>query len=267
MKFIPISAITGDNVLNEVSSERCGWWKEMHTTGGHNTSTPTLISTLNSLTVEGRNAEGPLRVPCLDRYFERGCVVLAKVESGTLRVGDEVVIMPTRKRAKVEEVVIGDQKVRSAKPGENVYLKLPVGVEDIQKGYVICSALSLCPAVVEIKVQLALVDMLEHRPVFTPGYDAVMHVHTVEIEVTCVRLISVMDKGKAMARPYARNGQVCTARLAMPLHTCMEVFERMPALGRVTLRDEGRTIAIGKILELYRDKPAASASSSTSGAK
>jgi peptide chain release factor subunit 3 len=260
VKFLPISALSGANVRDEVAEDKCKWWKECYTSGAHNTSTPTLISTLNALTIEGRNAEGPLRVPCLDRYFERGTVVLGKVESGTLRVGDEVTIMPTRKKAKVDEVVIGESKVRAAKPGENVLFKLnQVGPEDIQKGYVICTAPRLCPAVLDIKVQLALVEMLEHRPVFTPGYEAVMHIHTVEIEVTCVRLLSVMVNGKALARPYARNGQICTARLSMPLHTCMEVFDRMPALGRVTLRDEGRTIAIGKILELYRDKPAVAA--------
>lgn len=255
VKFVPISGLSGDNVLNEVSATKCPWWKEMYTTGTHNTSQPTLLSILDSLTIPDRNAEGPLRIPCLDRYFERGCVILGKVESGTIRVGDEITIMPTRKKAKVEEVLIGDIKVKSAKPGENVLIKLPVNVEDIQKGYVICTAVNLCPAVREIKVQLALVEMLEHRPIFTSGYDAVMHVHTCEIEVTCVRLISVVDKGKALARPYARQGQVCVAKLSMPLNTCMETFERMAALGRLTLRDEGRTIAIGKILELYKDKP------------
>jgi peptide chain release factor subunit 3 len=220
-----------------------------------------LISTLNSLKVEGRNPDGPLRIPVLDRYFERGTVILGKVESGTLRVGEEIVIMPTRKKVKIEEIFIGDLKVKSAKPGENVLIRILVGVEDIQKGYVLSSMSSLCPAVKQIKVQLALVDMLEHRPVFTPGYDCVMHVHTVEIEVTCTQLISVLDKGKTLTRPYARNGQVCIAKLTMPLNTCMETFERMPALGRVTLRDEGRTIAIGKIVELYREKPPAASGS------
>jgi len=260
VKFIPISGLSGDNVLNEVSSAKCPWWKEMYSGGVHNTTQPTLLSILDSLTIPNRNPDGPLRVPCLDRYFERGCVVLGKVESGTLRVGDEIVIMPTRKKARVEEVVIGDVKVRAAKPGENVLIKLAVNVEDIQKGYVISSASGLCPAVREIKVQLALVEMLDHRPIFTSGYDAVMHVHTVEIEVTCVKLLSVLEKGKALPRPYARQGQVCVAKLAMPLNTCMETFERMAALGRLTLRDEGRTIAIGKILELYKDKAAVTAS-------
>jgi peptide chain release factor subunit 3 len=250
VKFIPISGLNGDNILREVPPEKCPWWKEYYTTGAHNTPLPTLLSTLDALAITGRNADGPLRIPCLDRYFERGCVVLGKVESGTLRVGDTILIAPTKKTAKVEEIVIDETPVRAAKPGENVLIRFQINVEDIQKGYVLCRPNQICPAVTEIRVQLALVDMLEHRPLFTPGYEAVMHVHTVEIEVNCVELVAVIDKGRQVKRPFARTGQGCIARLVMPLHTCMETFDAFPSLGRLTLRDEGRTIAIGKIIEL-----------------
>jgi peptide chain release factor subunit 3 len=252
VKFIPISGLGGDNVKDEVKPEKCNWWKNMYTTGAHNTTNPTLLSCLDSLALTGRNPDGPLRIPVLDRYFERGCVVMGKVESGTLRMDDEIIIAPTKKKAKVEGIYVGEAKVRSAKPGENVLIKFSINVEDVQKGYVLSSASNVCPAVVKVKVQLALVDMLEHRPIFSPGYEAVMHVHTVEIEVTCSSLVSVIDKGKQMKRPYARQGQQCVAVLTLPLHTCMETFADMPALGRLTLRDEGKTIAIGKIMELAK---------------
>jgi peptide chain release factor subunit 3 len=253
VKFIPISGLGGDNVKEEVKAEKCAWWKAKYTAGEHNTTTPTLLGTLDALTISGRNPDGPLRIPCLDRYLERGCVVMGKVESGTLRMDDEVVIAPTKKRAKVEAIYIGDDKVRSAKPGENVLIKFNINVEDVQKGYVLSSASNVCPAVTVIKVQLALVDMLDHRPIFSPGYEAVMHVHTVEIEVTCTELVSVIDsKGKQMKRPFARQGQMCMALLTLPLNTCMETFATMPALGRLTLRDEGKTIAIGKIVDLVK---------------
>lgn len=255
VKFIPISAIGGDNVLNEVADSKCSWWKKYYTEGTHNTSTPTLLSTLDQLKMSGRNPTGPLRIPCLDRYLERGCVVLGKVESGTLRMDDEITIAPTKKKAKVDAIYIGETKVRSAKPGENVLIKFTINVEDIQKGYVLCSANSICPAVTEVRVQLALVDMLEHRPIFSPGYEAVMHVHTVEIEVTCSALVAVIDKGKQMRRPYARQGQQCIAHLLLPISTCMEAFDVIQALGRVTIRDEGKTIAIGKIISLIKVAP------------
>mmetsp|Transcript_23587 Transcript_23587/g.18033 ORF Transcript_23587/g.18033 Transcript_23587/m.18033 type:complete len:603 (+) Transcript_23587:66-1874(+) len=252
VKFLPISGLNGDNIMNEVPSSKCNWWKEMYTTGAHNTSTPTLLSTLDNLAISNRNPDGPLRVPVLDRYLERGCIVMGKVESGTIRVGDEIVFAPTRKRAKVEEIVIVEDRVRSAKPGEDVLLKFSVNVDDVQKGYVLCHSTHIAPAVMEVKVQLALVDMLEHRPLFTPGYEAVMHVHTVEVEVVCSELVAVIDKGKYIKRPFARTSQGCIAKLTMPVTTCMESFENFPSLGRLTLRDEGRTIAIGKIIEVIQ---------------
>ena len=113
-----------------------------------------------------------------------------------------------------------------------------------------CTPANICPGVIEIEVQLLLVEMLEHRPLFSVGYDAVMHVHTVEIEVNCRALTAVIIDGKKTKRPFARTGQQCICVLTMPLHTCMETFENFPSMARITLRDEGRTIGIGKILRL-----------------
>jgi peptide chain release factor subunit 3 len=79
-----------------------------------------------------------------------------------------------------------------------------------------------------------------------------MHVHTVEIECVCSTLVAVIDKGKQMKRPFARQGQQCIAHITLPISTCMETFEAFSSLGRVTLRDEGKTIAIGKIIGLVK---------------
>ena len=81
VKFLPIAGLQGDNILKEVDEARCPWWKGMYTTGAHNTTTPTLLCTLDSLRISGRDANAPLRIPCLDRYFERGCVVMGKVRT------------------------------------------------------------------------------------------------------------------------------------------------------------------------------------------
>jgi translation elongation factor EF-1alpha len=43
--------------------------------------------------------------------------------------------MPTRNQYEVQSILINDLAVRSAKPGENVKIKLAgAGVEDVQKG-------------------------------------------------------------------------------------------------------------------------------------
>jgi len=252
VRFIPISALTGANIQNEVSPDVCPWWAGKVAEGAHNTTTSTLLQTLDSLTISGRDPDAPLRVPVIDRYFERGLVTMGKVEVGMLRMGDQITIAPTKKQAVVEAIYVDDKKVRNAKPGENVLIKLGANMEDVQRGFVLCSPSSLCPAVHEVQVQLALVDLLEHRPLFSPGYECVMHIHTAEVEVTCVRLVSIIVSQKHVRKPFAKQGQVCVAILSMPFSTCMEPFDTTQALGRITLRDEGQTIAIGKVLKLVR---------------
>ena len=255
IRFVPISGLTGANVLHEVSADVCPWWRECYTASpaANSTDTPTLISTLDALEIEDRDASAPLRIPVLDKYMERGCIVMGKVETGVVRVGDEVVFRPTRKKATVEAIYSDDKRLRFACPGENVLLKFSVNSEDVQKGYVISSLHKMCPAVREFVVKLDLVDLVEHRPVFTSGYDCVMHLHTTEVEVTCVTLLSVVDeKGVETNKRFARQGESCVARMITPLTTCMDTIKNNAALGRVTLRDEGRTIAIGEVIKLIK---------------
>ena len=256
VKFLPISALTGANVNVEVKSEICPWWKGLYTTDQHNTSSGTLLDLLDSFSISGRNAANPLRIPVLDRYYERGTVVLGKVESGTLTMGDEIAIAPTKKNVKCEAIFINEEKVRSAKPGENVLIKFNTPVEDFQKGFVLCHRASICPTPRVFTLQLFLVELLEHRPIFSPGYEAVLHIHTLEIEVQVVELVCIIDPtGKKTTRPFAKTGQQCVVKVRVlnDLNTCLEKFDDFPALGRATLRDEGRTIAIGKVVGINKD--------------
>ena len=217
-----------------------------------------MIGCLDKLTIEGRSAESPVRIPVLDRFYERGTMVMGKVESGRIAKGMKLTIMPTKQEVKVEQVYVNETTpVFSAKPGENVSFKVSgAAIEEICKGFVLCSA-PVCRAVNKFTCQLALVELLEHRPIFTSGYTCMLHAHTCETEVTCSKLLSqvnakVKPKPGAPPRPicFAKQGAVVIAQLSVPETICLEVFEDMNQLGRFTLRDEGKSIAIGKIISL-----------------
>lgn len=51
-----------------------------------------------------------------------------------------------------------------------------------------------------------------------------------------------------------KQDQVCIARLRTAGTICLETFKDFPQMGRFTLRDEGKTIAIGKVLKLVPEK-------------
>lgn len=49
---------------------------------------------------------------------------------------------------------------------------------------------------------------------------------------------------------FAKSAGIVVVRIQVEKPICVELFENVPQLGRFTLRDEGRTIAIGKIIKL-----------------
>lgn len=75
--FVPVSGLSGDNIKDPVSKSVCNWYQG-----------PTLLEILDDLELPPRNAEGPLRIPVLDKMRDRGTVIFGKVESGTVKVGD-----------------------------------------------------------------------------------------------------------------------------------------------------------------------------------
>eukprot|EP00959_Pyramimonas_sp_CCMP1952_P460740 9480388-Pyramimonas_sp.AAC.1 len=75
---------------------------------------------------------------------------------------------------------------------------------------------------------------------------------TEEIEVT--KLLHQIDpKTKHPMKkktPFVKSGSIVVCRIALALPCLVEKFSNYPQLGRFTLRDEGKTIAIGKVMAL-----------------
>mmetsp|Transcript_19036 Transcript_19036/g.45981 ORF Transcript_19036/g.45981 Transcript_19036/m.45981 type:complete len:599 (+) Transcript_19036:219-2015(+) len=252
VKFIPISGLAGSNVKEEVDPSICPWWKECWTTGANNTSAPTLLGLLDSVEIQGRDPKAPLRIPILDRYVDRGTIAMGKVESGIIRPGMKVTLMPTRNKYKVDSVWANEDPVAGARPGENVLVKLSgAGTEDVQKGFVMCTD-PPCRAVDKLIVQLWVSEMPENTRIMTAGFQAVFHAHCCEEECSITKIFETTNaKGQVIkgARFATINMKViCMLELARSVP--VETYDDYPFLGRFTLRTEGKTIAIGKITKL-----------------
>ena len=60
-------------------------------------SGPSVIELLDSLDTLNRSAEGPVRLPILDKFKEHGITtIFGKLESGTLIKGNSLTIMPNK---------------------------------------------------------------------------------------------------------------------------------------------------------------------------
>lgn len=242
--FLPVSAFSGANLKDPVKKEECDWY-----TG------PPLLEYLDNLSLGDRKISESLKLPVSEKYSDMGTYVVGKLESGKVKKGESLVLMPNRTPVEVLGLYNEtDEEVPAAISGDNVRVKLKgVDVEEVQSGFVLTDPREPVNVVTRFEAQLAI---LEHRNIICAGYSAVMHVHTLSEEVTLQALLHYYDKktGKKSRKgpQFAKKGMKVIALIQTTAPICLERFKDYPQLGRFTLRDEGKTIAIGKVTKLIQ---------------
>ena len=145
---------------------------------------------LDTLPAMERNKDSPLRLPILSKYKDMGTTIEGKVEQGTVKPGDKLWVMPNRVPVEVLNVWLDQDEVSYLVGGENARIKLKdISDEDIQPGYVLSPRAALaCPTVRRFEVQLAVVELLEHKSIFSAGYTAILHVHAIAEECVILKI-------------------------------------------------------------------------------
>lgn len=146
-------------------------------------SGPSFLEHMDHMPMVDRKINAPLMLPVSEKYKDMGTIVVGKVESGRLRKGDTLTLMPNKDVVDVAAIYNEmEEEVESALCGDNVRIRLRgVDDEDISPGYVLTSPDKPIHAVRHFEAQLAI---LEHKSIICAGYSAVMHVHTLAEEVT-----------------------------------------------------------------------------------
>jgi len=62
---------------------------------------------LETLPLEKRFPDGPLRIPILDKMKDKDLIVHGKVENGTIKLGDKLAMMPSGVPAQVMGLLDG----------------------------------------------------------------------------------------------------------------------------------------------------------------
>lgn len=240
--YVPLSGYTGENIKNRVESKTCPWYEGK-----------SLLDELDDLPPLNRDEEGALRLPIVDSYkFQGGVHVLGKLETGTLKINQKLIIQPIGLPVQVTGIIINENEVEMARPGENLTVALK-GVEDgqIHSGFVLSSTEDLCPSSQKFDAKIVITELLLHKPLMTKGYSGILHIHSATIECEIVDIMREYNKktGKVAKKrpPFIKSGAIADVRIELENSVCMEPFEVRAQLGRFTIRDEGKTVAIGKI--------------------
>ncbi|EAN31866.1 Elongation factor Tu GTP binding domain protein [Theileria parva strain Muguga] len=254
LSFVPISGLLGQNLIDHISDVNYKHYDK--NAAWYDTSMPTLFQLLDNVPTLESDENAPLRIPVIDTYRENGLVCLGKVESGVVKTGQNCVVVPNKSRSKVTNIYFESDEYSYAKVGENIRIRLSTtDEENVSKGSVICNLESPCPVVLEFTALISIIDLLEHRPLVSSGYYCMFHAHCVAAEVKFLKLLETVDKATKKKKPnpvFVSNNSIVTAHLLVTPAACLEKFADCPQLGRFTLRDEDKTIGIGKVLEILK---------------
>ena len=126
---------------------------------------------------------------------------------------------------------------------------------ELKKGYLLCDPQDKCHVAFEFLAEMLVVELLEHKPLITAGYDCVIHIHTAVTDCSIAQVEGVIDPNtrKKVKTPFGKVGSRMIVRIRCHEEICVETFKDMPQMGRFTLRDEGRTIALGKVTQVFAD--------------
>lgn len=239
--FMPISGFTGANLLNPPNPSDCSWYNG-----------PTLLHHLNQMSLPERKSESFLLMPVSGKYRDMGVIVTGKIESGQVRKGQTILVMPNRHMAEILGISIEESDVQFASAGDNVRLKLKgIEEEEVSTGFVLCDPSRPVKSGTIFTAQIALQNI---KNIVAPGYKAVLHIHTCSEEATIIGFEAIYDKKTKEKMPmkarFAKQGDVVEARIECQGIVCMESVSDCDSLGRFTLRDEGKTIAVGRVLKV-----------------
>ncbi|KAF2197998.1 hypothetical protein GQ43DRAFT_443738 [Delitschia confertaspora ATCC 74209] len=246
--FMPVSAQTTIGIKDRVPKDLAPWFDG-----------PSLLEYLDNMQTLERKLNAPFMMPIAAKYRDMGTMIEGKIESGVLKKDGKYLMMPNREPVSIS-ALYGEQEdeIPGATCGDQVRIRIRgVEEEDILPGFVLCSAKRPVHCVSAFEAQIVL---LELKSILSAGFNCVLHVHAAQEEVTFAALLHKLEKGtgRKSKRPpgFATKGMSIIARLEVTGAAgaiCVERFEDYPQLGRFTLRDQGQTIAIGKITKLITD--------------
>jgi elongation factor 1-alpha len=184
-----------------------------------------------------------------------GTVAVGRVESGVLKSGDKVSIMPPALTAEVKSIETHHVRIEKAEPGDNIGFNLK-GVErkDIKRGDVVGPIDS--PPVVADEFT-ARVMVVWHPTAIAVGYTPVIHIHTASVACRISEIVAKLDPrtGKELEKnpQFIKQGDIAIVKFKPIKPLVVEKYSDFPGLGRFAMRDMGKTIGVGQVIDV---KPA-----------
>ena len=245
LPYIPIAAFHGDNVVKP--SPRMPWY-----------SGPTVLQSLEQLVEPVKPVEKPLRIPVQDVFSITGIgtVPIGRVETGVLKVGDNVVFEPAGVGGEVRSIEMHHKPLERAVPGDNIGFNVRgIAKEQLKRGDV--AGHPTAPPTVA-KEFTAKIIVLAVPTQMAPGFTPLFHCHAASVPGRIEEIKQRIDPrtGEVVEEnPSAlRKGDAGLIRVSLAKPMVIERVSEIPQLGRFAIRHAGQTVAAGMCVDLVPAK-------------
>jgi elongation factor 1-alpha len=245
--FVPEAALAGDNVFKK--SAKMPWW-----TGG------TVMETMDKIKEPEKPTQLPLRLPIQDVYNITGIgvVPVGRVETGVMKVGDKVIVVPAREgkgiQGEVKTIEMHHEQMKQAEPGDNVGFNVRgIQKKDIARGDVLGHVDNPPTVATEFTARIVV---LNHPTVLTAGYTPVFHIHTAQVACQIISILKQLNPttGETIKEnpDFIKNGDAAIIKVKPVQPLVIEKTEEIPQMSRFAVRDSGATVAAGMCIDLVK---------------
>ncbi|KAL2611553.1 hypothetical protein R1flu_023245 [Riccia fluitans] len=245
VSWIPVSAIDGENLIAPPSAAALKSWY----------SGPTLLQSVDTFEQPLRNTRKPFRLVVAELVRSRTlgqAAISGKLESGAIRIGSKVLVMPTGETATIKTIEQDGEALHDALAGDSVDVGL-TGVDPavLFTGGVLCHPDYPVPVVTRLEVRVLVLGITV--PILR-GAQVVLHGHHAKESATVAELGALLDsKTGTIVRTKPRcltANQSAIIEIVPERSMCLEEYSQFKALGRIALRDGCKTLAVGIVTRI-----------------
>ncbi|XP_050218467.1 uncharacterized protein LOC126669143 isoform X2 [Mercurialis annua] len=246
--WVPLSVMENQNLVSAPSNVVLSSWYHG----------PCLLDAIDSFPPPTRDYSKPLLMPICDviKLPSMGQVSASgKIEAGALRTGSKVLVMPSGDVGTVRSIERDSRPCSVARAGDNVSVSLGgIDGSNVIAGGAICHpdfpvAVAKC---LELKVLV-----LDFATPILIGSQLEFHLYHTKEAARVTRIISLLDPktGKVIKKAPRCLTPKQHAVIEVDLHApiCVLEFSNCKAIGRVSLRVLGRTIALGVVTKVMEE--------------
>jgi elongation factor 1-alpha len=247
VRYLPIASLVGENITKKPT--HMPWW-----------SGDTLLQALDKFDVPQKPTNLPLRLPIQDVYNITGIgvVPVGRVETGIMKVGDKIMIVPGREGkgvgGEIKSIEMHHESVNQAEPGDNIGFNVRgLGKKDIARGDVLGPADKVPTVANEFTAQIVVMN---HPSVVTVGYTPVFHIHTAQVACQFIEIIKKINPATGAEitenKDILRNGDAAVVKIRPTQPLVIEKNSEIPQLSRFAIRDSGATVGAGMCMDVVK---------------